>query len=162
MSPKATFRPIQAKDNPPMAGIIREVMTEFKTVGPGYSIEDPEVDHLLETYSEPGHVYWVAEEEGRILGGGGIAPLAGGAPGTCELRKMYFLPEARGRGLGKQLVEGLLKEARRLGYTQCYLETVARMQAANGLYQKFGFQLLDHPMGNTGHRGCERYYLLVL
>ena len=66
-------------------------------------------------------------------------PLAGAAPDTCELRKMYFLREARGRGWGEVLLRRLLAAARGLGYRTCYLETLAGMDAAQKLYARMGF-----------------------
>ena len=87
-----------------------------------------------------------------------ITQLRDAAAHVCELQKMYFLSEARGRGWGKRLLVQCLADARRLGYTYCYLESVDRMQAAAGLYQHLGFALLDAPLGATGHCSCDRYY----
>ena len=98
----------------------------------------------------------------EILGCGGIGPLAGGKAETCELKKMYFSPELRGMGFGKKLVALCLKEARRIGYEECYLETVERMWQANLLYKKMGFQPLSEPKGCTGHSGCDSWYIKKL
>jgi len=145
-----------------MAAIIREVMTEFGAVGPGYSINDPEVDHIYEAYREPGRCYLVVTAAGKVLGGAGIAPLEGANAPICELKKMYFRPALRGRGLATPLLQQLLVEARTEGYQQCYLETVARMEAANRFYRRMGFQPLDKPMGDTGHNACDLFYLIDL
>lgn len=154
-----TLRPIRPEDNPGVARIIRAVMTEYGAVGPGYSIEDPEVDAMFEAYDSPRASFWVLEAAGGDLYGcGGIAPLRGGDPDTCELKKMYFFAEARGRGLGRQLVTLLEAEARRCGFRYMYLETIAAMQEANRLYQRLEFQPLPGPMGNTGHAACGRFY----
>jgi putative acetyltransferase len=99
----------------------------------------------------------LADERG-VYGCGGIAPLRGGDPDTCELKKMYFLPEARGLGKGRELIALLEKEARDKGFRQVYLETIARMEAANRLYQKAGYLPLSGPMGNTGHSSCGLFY----
>jgi len=159
---KYHFRRIRPEDNATVAHIIRKVMTEFDCVGEGYSINDPEVEDMAGAYAQNGFVFLVLEQEGQIIGCGGIAPLAGGKADTCELRKMYFLPEARGKGLGRKLLELCLNEARQLGYKKCYLETVARMNKANRLYQKAGFELLEAPLGKTGHDSCDSQYLKVL
>jgi putative acetyltransferase len=156
------FRSIQASDNAQMAAIIRQVMTEYGAVGPGFSINDPEVDAIADNYQEPTSVYWVVAEGDKVLGGGGIGPLAGGDTTVCELKKMYFLPELRGKGLGVKILQILLDEARRLGYKICYLETLNRMNEAAGLYQKMGFQRIPKPMGNTGHNSCDSFYALDL
>ena len=99
-------------------------------------------------YARPRAVYFVVSDGDRVLGGGGIAPLERGDAATCELRKMYFLPEARGRGAGAAMLERCLDAARELGYATCYLETLARMDAARKLYARFGFRPLCAPMGN--------------
>lgn len=152
------LRRIQQSDNPQVAKLIRGVMTEFGAVGEGYSIMDPEVDHMYEAYSTDNTAFFVIEKDGKILGGGGVGPLQGGDPQTCELKKMYFYPELRGLGFGKTLVQKCLQAARELGYTGCYLETIERMWQANLLYQRMGFKELKEKMGNTGHCACELKY----
>ena len=64
---------------------------------------------------------------------------------------MYFLPEARGRGLGHKMMAICLKEAKQKGFEQCYLETLPYMEAARKLYAKVGFKSLEGRMGDTGH-----------
>jgi putative acetyltransferase len=156
------IRPIESGDDAAVAAIIREVMPRFGACGPGFALGDPEVDHMSAAYDQPGSAFYVLEDAGRLLGCGGIAPLAGADAATCELRKMYFLPEARGRGLGERLLRLCLDRAREFGYRQCYLETLTGMDAAMRLYQRLGFRLLPGPLGNTGHFSCDRQYLLEL
>jgi putative acetyltransferase len=81
----------------------------------------------------------------HILGGAGIAPLHDGPSGYCELQKMYFLPDARGKGLGNQMIQKCLTKAKSYGYTDCYLETMPNMIDAQKLYKKWGFTYIDHP-----------------
>ena len=157
-----TLRPIRLSDNERVARIIRLVMTEFGASGQGYSIMDPEVDHMYEAYNNGRSAFFVIERQGEALGCGGIAPLAGGKADTFELKEMYFLPELRGMGWGKRLASHCLEHARQLGYRQCYLETVDRMWQANRLYRQLGFERLENPLGCTGHSACEAYYALSL
>ncbi len=156
------IRPIEAADDAAIAAIIRRVMPEFGAGGPGFAIHDREVDAMSAAYSAPRHRYFVVELDGRIAGGGGIAPLAGGDAGTCELRKMYFLPELRGRGAGRALMERCLAFAREAGFRRCYLETLTGMDAAERLYRASGFERIPAPLGATGHFGCDRFYLRPL
>jgi putative acetyltransferase len=158
------IRPIQPSDDPVMAGIIRTVMPEFGAVGSGFAINDPEVDWMSRAYADPRSAYFVVEDEdgSGVIGGGGIAPLEGGDGETCELRKMYFLPQARGQGAGAQLMERCLQAARRIGFRQCYLETLAGMDAAMKLYARSGFVRIANPMGSTGHGGCNTFFLRTL
>lgn len=156
------LRPMQAGDNDAVATIIRTVMTEFDAVGPGYSIEDPEVDAMFEAYQGDLARFWVVEQGGTVLGCGGIAPLAGGDGVTCELQKMYFLPALRGQGMGARLLGLCMASARDLGFERCYLETLGRMDQARRLYRRFGFLDLDGPLGKTGHCACNNWMALDL
>jgi putative acetyltransferase len=156
------IRPIEPRDDAGMATIIRTVMPEFGATGCGFAINDPEVDWMSRAYAQPRCAYFVVEDQGVVLGGGGIAPLEGADAATCELRKMYFLPAARGRGAGAAMMERCLEAARELGFRQCYLETLSGMDAAMKLYERSGFRRIDAPMGDTGHGGCNTFYLRAL
>jgi putative acetyltransferase len=156
------LRPILGEDDAAMAAIIRTVMPEFGAIGCGFAIADPEVDWMSRAYAEPRHAYFVVESGGRVLGGAGMAPLIGGDADTCELRKMYFLPEARGIGAGTAMMQRCLEAARDAGFKRCYLETLGGMDAAMRLYERSGFQRIDASMGATGHGGCNAFYLLDL
>ena len=156
------IRPIECGDDAAMAAIIRCVMPEFGATGDGFAINDPEVDWMHRAYSAPRCAYFVIERDGMVIGGGGVAPLTGADTDVCELRKMYFLPQARGHGAGGAMMTHCLEAARSLGYRRCYLETLRGMDAAIKLYERTGFELLNAPMGDTGHGGCNRFYLLAL
>lgn len=156
------IRPIAAADDAVIATIIRSVMPEFGAVGDGFAINDPEVDWISRAYAQPRSVYFVVEHDGVVQGGGGVAPLVGGDPALCELRKMYFLPVLRGLGAGESLMAHCLAAARRFGFTQCYLETLHGMQAAMKLYERTGFRRIHAPLGATGHGGCNTFYVLDL
>ena len=156
------IRPIEARDDVAVAGIIRTVMPEFGAVGCGFAINDPEVDWMSRAYAQPRSAYFVVEQDGAVLGGGGIAPLVGGDDDVCELRKMYFLPQARGQGAGAALMERCLDAARGFGYRRCYIETLGGMDAAMKLYDRSGFARIAAPLGATGHGGCNTFYLRAL
>lgn len=148
------IRPIKKDDNTVVADIIRLVMTEFRAIGCGFSINDSEVDDMYCAYTQKGSAFYVVELDSRVIGCGGFGPLTGGDPETCELRKMYFMAELRGLGVGTMLLELCLEKAATAGYKLCYLETLDDMKQARRLYGKHGFEYLDHPMGNTGHTSC--------
>jgi putative acetyltransferase len=156
------IRSIEARDDARIAEIIRTVMPEFGATGCGFAINDPEVDWMSRAYARPRCAYFVVEDGNEVLGGGGIAPLDGGDEDTCELRKMYFLPLARGRGAGAAMMQRCLDAARELGFRRCYLETLSGMDAAMKLYDRSGFHRIDAPMGSTGHGGCNTFYLREL
>ena len=157
-----TIRPIEARDDMAMAAVIRTVMPEFGATGDGFAINDPEVNWMSKAYADPRCAYFVVESEGEVMGGGGVAPLDGGDPSVCELRKMYFLPGLRGQGAGAAMMQRCLDAARNIGFRQCYLETLSGMDAAMRLYERSGFQRISCSMGHTGHGGCDSFYLLDL
>ncbi|MGF1769651.1 helix-turn-helix domain-containing GNAT family N-acetyltransferase [Enterovibrio makurazakiensis] len=150
-----TLRLLEPADNAAIAAVIRKVSTEYGlTEDKGYSVADPTLDSLSECYQADNAAYWVVEQNGKILGGGGIAPLKG-EDAVCELQKMYFRPELRGKGFARRLAAMAMKFAREKGYTACYLETTACLKEAIHLYESIGFEHLDKPLGNTGHSDCE-------
>ena len=156
------IRPIASADDAAVAAIIRTVMPEFGACGEGFAITDPEVAHMSRAYSAPRAAYFVVENGGAVVGGGGVAQLEGADPAICELRKMYFLPAARGLGAGSAMMQRCLQAARGFGYRQCYLETLTGMDAAQRLYERTGFRRIAGPVGATGHFGCNTFYLLDL
>ena len=162
MSRPYQIRPIEARDDAAVAAIIRRVMPEFGADGPGFAIHDVEVDTMSHAYAKPRSAYFVVDSDGTVIGGGGVAPLDGGDADVCELRKMYFLPEARGIGAGSAMMLRCLDAARAHGFKRCYLETLTGMDAAQALYARHGFQRIDAPMGGTGHFSCDRFFILDL
>ncbi|WP_394205189.1 GNAT family N-acetyltransferase [Shewanella waksmanii] len=155
-------RLITANDDKAMAQVIREVSAEYGlTPDKGYGVADPSLDHLSQVYASDNACYWVIEHQGQILGGAGIAPLAGVA-NTCELQKMYFSPVLRGKGFAKRLAYQAIAFAKNQGYQACYLETTSVLSEAVKLYEQLGFNRLPSPLGNTGHDACEIPMLLAL
>lgn len=152
------LRKVQPQDNTTLASLIVSVLQEFGCVGPGYASSDPEIRAMFSTYQSSDCSYWVVSDHasGRTYGGGGFSRLKGTteAEAICELQKVYFDPALRGMGFGRKIVETCIAEASRLGFKTMYLETVQQMAEAVTLYQKFGFQALEQPLGNTGHTSC--------
>jgi putative acetyltransferase len=75
---------------------------------------------------------------------------------------MYFLPEARGKGLGQKVLQKCLVAAKEKGFRYCYLETFNTMKNAMKLYSKNGFIKIPGALGNTGHFACDTFYQLDL
>jgi putative acetyltransferase len=156
------IRKIQPSDNPYLALIIRNALAEFGANKPGTVFYDDTTDHLYELFQEPGSIYYVAERDGEILGGAGIYPSTGLPEGTCELVKMYLKPATRGLGLGRKLIEQCLEFAKGFRYAQVYIETMPELRKALSVYEKFGFEYLNGPLGNTGHFGCDVWMLKTI
>ncbi|MFM7222586.1 MAG: GNAT family N-acetyltransferase [Bacteroidota bacterium] len=149
-----TISPITPEDNPIIATIIRKTLEEFNANKCGTVYYDASTDHLFELFSKERSGYFIARSGNTIVGGGGFFPSDGLPEDTCELVKMYLLPEARGIGTGAQLILKAMEGARAAGFKRMYIETMPELQKAMSVYEKFGFAYLDGPMGNTGHHGC--------
>lgn len=157
-----TIREIEPRDNAAVESIIRSCLLEFGGDREGTAWWDPDLGRFSEIYNSEERKYWVAEKNGMILGGVGIAPLEGAEnSGICELQKMYCLPEARGTGVAHELIKIALEQAAKF-YDRCYLETFGNMTAAQRFYEKHGFSRIDKPLGNTGHYGCDVMYIKAL
>lgn len=157
-----TIRTIEPGDNAAAASLVRTTLAEFGLNKPGTVYYDSSTDHLYELFRKERSVYYVAEQQGEVIGGAGIYPSDGLPDGMCELVKMYLKPAARGKGLGRTLIQRCLDFAAAAGYTQVYLETMPELQQATSVYQKFGFHYLDKQLGNTGHFGCKVWMLKKL
>jgi putative acetyltransferase len=153
------IRTIQPSDNQALAVIIRNALAEFGANKPGTVYYDATTDALYELFQKQGSIYYVASENNQLIGGAGIYPSPGLPPDTCELVKMYLTPAARGKGIGKILIEKALQFASGMGYRNVYIETMPELRKAMTVYEKFGFRYLDGPMGDTGHFGCEIWML---
>ena len=156
------IRPIEPGDNQALAKVIRTALAEFGANKPGTVYFDPTTDALYELFRTPGSFYYVATIDEVIVGGCGIFPTENLPQGTCELVKLYLAKEARGTGLGKQLMEISLSWAKENGYTKVYLESMPELAKAVSIYEKVGFKALDHPLGNSGHCGCDIWMLKEL
>ncbi|WP_419238079.1 bifunctional helix-turn-helix transcriptional regulator/GNAT family N-acetyltransferase [Photobacterium leiognathi subsp. mandapamensis] len=154
-----TIRAITPLDNAAVAALIRRVSAEYGlTPDKGFSVADPHLDDLCQHYQTANSRYWVIEKNNRILGCGGIAPLAGDTQWS-EVQKVFFLPELRGKGLARTLTVKALKFARKNGFKGCYLETTGVLKEAVKLYQSLGFVDIPTALGSTGHDACEIHML---
>ncbi len=150
----AIIRPIQKKDNPHIAKVIRKVLVDLGVPKVGTAYADAALNCMFETYKKERAAYFVVEEAGKIIGGAGVAQLDNYDGNVCELQKMYYLEEARGRGIGAKMMRLCLQTAKDFGFEKCYLETMTYMEAAQKLYKRSGFEYLDGPLGDTGHFSC--------
>jgi GNAT superfamily N-acetyltransferase len=100
----------------------------------------------------PGGAYLVVfDEDGRPLAGGGLKRLDDAA---CEIKRMYVVPDARGRGLGRTLLEALEGAARRMGYAIARLDTGAQQPGAQRMYERAGYE----PIGNFNANPFASYW----
>ena len=155
ISPDLIIRNIALNDNEAIAKVIRAALTEFGANKPGTVFYDSTTDHLFELFQIPGAIYYVAELNGKLVGGAGIYPTEGLPEKTCELVKLYLNKDARGIGLGKQLLLKSMQWAKENGYEQVYLESMPELSKAVSIYENVGFKKIHHALGNSGHDGCD-------
>ncbi|MDC6386845.1 GNAT family N-acetyltransferase [Flagellimonas taeanensis] len=158
----AKIREISPEDNEQVAKVIRKVLEDMGVPKVGTAYADKALDDMYAEYDVPRATYFVVEHDGKIIGCAGIAPLQNYAGNVCELQKMYFLEEARGKGIGSEMMQVCLQRAKDFGFDECYLETMPYMAAAQKLYKKNGFEYIDAPLGNTGHYSCPVWMLKKL
>ena len=153
------IRPINESDNKHIAVILRQVLIEMDIPRKGSAFEDPEIDKMYESYQSNRSIYFVVEENNKILGGAGINPLKDGDSDICELQKMYFHKSIRGKGIGNKIIELCLNFAVESNFKKCYIETMPNMVNAQKLYLRKGFNYINNPLGNTGHTACPIWML---
>lgn len=156
MDASIQIRPIELNDNLALAKVIRGALEEFGANKPGTVYFDPTTDALFQLFNDtPGAYYYVALKDNQLVGGAGIFPTENLPKGTCELVKLYLHKDARGTGLGKQLLNKAMNWAKENGYTQVYLESMPELSKAVTIYENVGFKRINHPLGNSGHCGCD-------
>jgi GNAT superfamily N-acetyltransferase len=94
----------------------------------------------------PSGAFVVVREDGRAVAGGGIRRLS---EDVCEIKRMFVVPEARGRGHGRRVLEVLEAAAVELGYRRARLDTALSMTTAMALYESAGYRPIEDYNGNS-------------
>ncbi len=98
---------------------------------------DRELEHFTVEYAAPKGAFILAEDQGQFVACIGVRQFA---DEVGEVKRLYVAPAARGRGLGRVLVELVITRARQLGYGSLLLDTLPFMKEAQALYLSLGFQ----------------------
>jgi len=151
------LRIIEESDNAALAAIIKKALEEQGNNKPGTIYHDLQLYQMSGGYQTADSIYYVAIENNELLGGCGIARIPDQLENYCELQRMFLKKEARGKGIGAALIQKCLDFAKEAGYELVYIETFANMHEAIKLYERSGFEFIDHAMGNTGHFSCDRF-----
>lgn len=134
-----TIRAATREDQDVIISLVTQVLSEFGHE-PEFDGADADLLDIKTTYFGNGGFFNVAlDGDDHLLGTFGVYPVG---QSICKLRKMYLLPHARGSGLGKQMLEHAIAEARKRGFGTMILETMAVMKDAIRLYERQGFRLI--------------------
>jgi putative acetyltransferase len=123
-------------------GDTHEVISIFReyvaspTVNLGFQNYESEFRDLPGQYAEPEGRIALAWEQNSVVG---CAALRRVENSTCELKRVYVRPSARGINIGRRLVEHMIREARRQGYSRMCLDVLPEFVAAQKLYESLGF-----------------------
>jgi putative acetyltransferase len=148
------IRKLIEADNLSLARMIRDVFIEHGAPTENTVYSDPTTDTLFQLFLTPKSVLWVAELNKEPVGCCGIYPTEGLPDDTAELVKFYLAAPARGKRIGKKLLEQSIVSAREYGYRKIYLESFPVFETAISLYENLGFKNLASAKGNSGHTAC--------
>lgn len=142
----------QPSDRIPAAKVIRTVLAEY---GLDWEPEKADQDVLqVETYYlKTDGEFWVIEQQQEIVGTGAYYPIQRGQH-AVEIRKMYLLPQARGQGLGKFLLNQLEATIAARGFGEIWIETASALKEAVQLYEHNGYL----PATGVETARCDRVY----
>ena len=150
------IRDWQKGDRDPVADVIRQVLTEY---GLPWQPEtaDQDVIAVESAYLKTGGEFWVVEAQKKIVGTAAYYPIVKGNQ-AVEIRKMYLLPEVRGKGLGKYLLQQLETAIKNRGFQEIWLETASILTEAVCLYEKYGYK----PVTEVETTRCDLAYIKKL
>lgn len=124
----------------PLLSQAREILREYqRSLGIDLSFQDfeQELSALPGKYAPPQGRLYLAFMEGEVAGCIALRPFQGD---QCEMKRLYVRPKFRGQNLGRLLAIKVIDEARQIGYSQMFLDTLPMMAAAQTLYRSLGFQ----------------------
>jgi putative acetyltransferase len=149
-------RPATNQDQNKIVELVSTILTEYGFEC-NFATSDNDLLNIEETYFNSGGTFQIIEDEKRnIVGSCALLPIT---KETCKLRKMYLLPEARGHGLGRYMMQHSIKSAKGLGFKNIMLETATVMQNAINLYIKSGFKEVAQAAQSPR---CDRVFVLDL
>lgn len=154
--PEFGFREAASGEEARIRAVVFSVLAEYG-LSPDPRGIDTDLEDIVANYGNRGGSFRVViSAEGDIVGCGGLYPLD---DGTAEIRKMYLLPNARGRGLGRRLLEDLITAAKDRRFQRVVVETASVLKEAVSLYRRRGFAPCEY---NHLAKRCDQAYVLDL
>ena len=152
------LRPIQEKDNAPVAGLIRSNLKQHGLDIPGTAYFDPHIDRFYDFYAgRTGCGYYVlVDSADKVVGGIGFDTIDK-ASCVAELQKMYLDDSVKGQGLGYVLIRFVEEKMQEAGIKVSYLETHTNLRAAIHIYEKMGYHAVEPP-AQVGHSTMDHFY----
>ncbi|HET6387269.1 MAG TPA: GNAT family N-acetyltransferase [Armatimonadota bacterium] len=134
---RVRLRSATNEDGPQVREVVYGVLAEYGLAADPHGT-DSDLWDLEKSYQAPGGLFYVLEEENQEIAGCVGLMLKGDS--VAELRKMYLLPRMRGQGIGRFLLETMLRRARALSIRRIELETSSCLEDALRMYRWYGFQ----------------------
>ena len=132
------IRTWQPEDREIIADIISGVLAQYNLPWLPDSADKDAIE-VEQYYFQKGGDFWVVENnQGKVVGSAAYYPIKKGH-NAVEIRKMYILPEVRGKGLGRYLLQQLEEVIKAQGYQEIWLETVTILVEAVQLYESSGY-----------------------
>lgn len=117
---------------------------------------DAELEHLETKYGQPDGRLYLAKLGGEVAGCIGLRKIDNE---NCEMKRLYVRPQFRGEHIGQKLVQRILDDARKIGYTNMLLDTLPFLQSAIRMYREFGFVEIpsynNSPMDTSIYMRCK-------
>jgi putative acetyltransferase len=150
------IRPATNDDCPAVQAVVFAALREHSLV-PEPNGTDLDLFDLEKSYFSIGGRFDVLEDpSGNVVGSVGLHRID---DHIVELRKMYLVPEHRGRGLGKRMLAHAMSEARRMGFKKLMLETQTMLKTAIAMYESTGFKRVG---ADIHTKRCDQIYELTL
>ncbi len=142
-------------DRAAAAHVVKTVLAEYGLgwEADGCGCSDRDAVEVETYYWQTGGEFWVVEQAGEIVGTGGYLPIERGE-NAAEIRKMYLLPTARGKGLGRHLLGELEQAAADKGFGEVWVETASVLTEAVKLYEQNGYM----PKSGVETERCDKVY----
>lgn len=157
------FEALSKEYDMPLANLIRTNLKAHRLDIPGTVYFDEGLEHLSDFYlPQPKKRFYAVllNDSRQLIGGIGLAEFEG-FDNCAELQKLYLDDSVKGQGIGYLMIKHIEDVARKLGYSQMYLETHTNLQAAIHIYEKSGYVQINPP-DSVCHGAMNRFYLKQL